>query len=60
MTHNDSNASGWNYTLTYEKTSGQGDTVFFEYTPEGTISETGGDEAYIPPYITVYCWQRTA
>ena len=37
-----------------------GDTVSFDYTPEATISETGSGEEYMPLYMTVYCWQRTA
>ena len=32
----------------------------FSITPEGTISETGSGTEYMPPYITVYAWYRTA
>ena len=34
--------------------------INFSATPSGTISSTGSGTDYLPPYITVYCWYRTA
>ena len=34
--------------------------LLFEATPEGTISNTGRGADYMPPYIRVYAWNRTA
>lgn len=32
------------------------------FTPEGTISNAGGNQAHnnMPPYLAAYCWKRTA
>ena len=30
----------------------------FNATPSGTISETGDNETFLPPYYTVYAWKR--
>ena len=61
VTNNDSNNVKWNYSLSVNTSSStQGDRVQFDYTPEGTISSTGDGEEFMPPYITVYCWRRTA
>ena len=61
MTYNDQNANT-TYSMSVDVSSGscKGDTVSFDYTTAGTISETGSSEDYMPPYMTVYCWQRTA
>ena len=37
-----------------------GYSFHFEATPSGTISNTGSGTDYMPPYITVYAWKRTA
>ena len=61
MAINDSNnTNSYGATLNHSTNSAYGDTVFFDYTPEGTISSTGDGEEFMPPYITVYCWKRTA
>ena len=36
------------------------DKLTFNYTPVGTLSSTGSGEEFLPPYITVYAWYRTA
>ena len=36
------------------------DRLIFNYTPTGTLSSTGSGEEYLPPYMTVYAWYRTA
>ena len=30
-----------------------------EFTPSGTISNTGSGQPFLPPYYTVYAWERT-
>ena len=60
LVKNDSSSGTWTNTLTATSDSGYGDTIQFEYTPSGLISETGNGSEYMPPYMTVYCWQRTA
>ena len=32
----------------------------WNYTPAGTVGYTGSGSDYMPPYITVYAWRRTA
>ena len=34
--------------------------ITWTYTPTGSISSTGSGSDYMPPYITVYAWRRTA
>ena len=48
------------YGITGEASSNTWDVVSWTYTPEGTLSETGLGEEFLPPYITVYAWYRTA
>jgi hypothetical protein len=31
-----------------------------KHTISGAVADTGDGAAYMPPYITVYCWRRTA
>ena len=50
-----------NYSIDHSKKRGyKGDRITFSAAPSGTISSTGSGEEYMPPYMTVYCWQRTA
>ena len=35
-------------------------SVQFNATPTGSISSTGGGQAYRQPYMTVFCWYRVA
>ena len=61
VSNDSNNPSGWSWTFNKDsKDSAYGDTGYFDYTPAGTISSTGSGEDYMPPYMTVYCWQRTA
>ena len=46
-------SSGSNTSLAWYK-------VKYNHTPTGTISNTGSGTDYMPPYITVYAWYRTA
>ena len=48
------------YGVTFGSTSDTCDTLTFNYTPAGTLSSTGSGEEFLPPYITVYAWYRTA
>ena len=34
--------------------------ITWNYTPAGTVNNTGSGSDYMPPYITVYAWRRTA
>ena len=40
----------------------RGNGINFSMTPSGTISNTGNGKAFsvIPPYVSMYCWKRTA
>ena len=46
--------------VTFGSSSDTCDTLTFSYTPSGTLSSTGSGEEFLPPYITVYAWYRTA
>ena len=48
------------YGISFASDSEKNDTLTFNYTPSGTISSTGSGEEFLPPYITVYAWYRTA
>ena len=37
-----------------------GTTIMLEIPNTGTIGETGSGTDYMPPYMTVYAWKRTA
>jgi hypothetical protein len=43
-------------------TSGDADhyKITWNYTPAGTVGNTGSGSDYMPPYITVFAWRRTA
>ena len=43
-----------------ESNSNQWDILTWTYTPSGTLSSTGSGEEFMPSYITVYAWYRTA
>ena len=49
-------------TLTWRGTNGNGGRigVRFNATPSGTISATGSGQDYWQPYMSVFCWYRTA
>ena len=34
--------------------------ITWTYIPTGTLSSTGSGEEFLPPYMTVYAWSRTA
>ena len=40
--------------------SNQTDVLTWTYTPTGTLSNTGSGQEFLPPYMTVYAWYRTA
>ena len=40
--------------------SGDKVSVKFDATPSGTVKNTGSGTDYMPPYMTVYAWYRTA
>ena len=61
MINNDSDHTvNYGWSIDVSASGCKGDTVFFDYIPAGTISETGSGQDYMPPYMTLYCWQRTA
>ena len=57
-----SKSTGQNFSaqITVESGSANGDQLILNYTPTGTLSSTGSGEEFLPPYITVYAWYRTA
>ena len=48
------------YSISAEENETTWDVLTFNYTPSGTLSNTGSGEEFLPPYITVYAWYRTA
>ena len=46
--------------ISIESTANNSDQLTWTYTPTGTLSNTGSGEEFLPPYITVYAWYRTA
>ena len=46
--------------VSFESSSENYDTLTFSYQPSGTLSSTGSGEEFLPPYITVYAWYRSA
>ena len=48
------------YIMHYNQRATSWDVINFNYTPEGTLSSTGDGQEFMPPYMTMYCWQRTA
>ena len=60
FTFNKEGGTSWQYTTDFSYNPSNSDIVTWTYTPEGTLSETGSGEEFLPPYITVYAWYRTA
>ena len=50
----------WSFAIDSAHNSIITDVVKWTYTPSGTLSETGAGEEFLPPYMTVYAWYRTA
>ena len=48
------------YAITTESSSNDFEVLTFNYTPSGTLSSTGSGAEFLPPYITVYAWYRSA
>ena len=48
------------YSIGTEESKTTWDVLTFSYTPSGTLSNTGSGEEFLPPYITVYAWYRSA
>ena len=48
------------YNVTTEESSNEWEVLTFSYTPSGTLSNTGSGAEFLPPYITVYAWYRSA
>ena len=60
LTNNAQAGATGSASITTESTSATGDTLTWNYTPTGTLSSTGSGEEFLPPYMTVYAWYRTA
>ena len=52
--------SSWKNQMTGMEYTEATDLLTFDYTPTGSLSSTGSGQEFLPPYMTVYCWQRTA
>ena len=50
----------WSNTFSSSSGEYQTDVMTWTYTPTGTILETGGGDEFLPPYIAIYAWYRTA
>ena len=57
---NEQSGDKWSAALSDTSGSHNTDVITWTYTPEGTLSVTGEGSEYLPPYITVYAWYRTA
>ena len=62
LTISESSGDGFTYlnSGTALLTSTAADLLNFNYNPADTLSSTGSGEEFMPQYLTVYCWQRTA
>ena len=48
------------FAITSEQLSNRQDVLRWTYTPTGALTSTGSGREFLPTYITVYTWHRTA
>ena len=60
LTTSTQSGENWQYNTVTNTEWTKIDLLTWTYTPTGKLSSTGSGEEFLPPYMTVYAWYRTA